>query len=51
VPEAEMIDAADSQFLVLGTAIAGVDGPTQTLQVWTPRGTQWLRLGVDTGQG
>jgi hypothetical protein len=51
VPEAEIIDAADSQFLVLGTAIAGVDGLTQTLQVWTPRGTQWLRLGVDTGQG
>jgi hypothetical protein len=50
-PEAEIIDAADSQFLVLGSAIAGADALAQTLQVWTLRGTQWLRLGVATGQG
>jgi hypothetical protein len=50
-PEAEIIDAADLQFLVLGFAHAGVDALVQTLQVWTPRGTQWLRLGVATGQG
>ena len=50
-PEAEIIDAADSQFLILGSAIAGVDALAQTLQVWTLRGTQWLRLGVDTGHG
>lgn len=50
-PEAEIIDAADSQFLILGSAIAGVDALAQTLQVWTLRGTQWLRLGVGEGQG
>ena len=50
-PQAEVIDAADSQFLVIGSAIAGADALAQTLQVWTLRGTQWLRLGVDTGQG
>ena len=50
-PEAKIIDAADSQFLILGSAIAGVDALAQTLQVWTLRGTQWLRLGVDTGHG
>src|ERR1700676_3143389 len=32
-PEAEIIDAADSQFLILGSAIAGVDALAQTLQV------------------
>jgi hypothetical protein len=51
VPQAEVIDAADSQFLVLGSAIGGADALAQTLQVWTLRGTRWLRLGADTGQG
>lgn len=50
-PQVEIIDAADSQFLVLGSAIGGVDALAQTLQVWTLRGTQWLRLGVDGGHG
>lgn len=50
-PEAEVIDPADSQFLILGSAIAGVDALTQTIEVWTLRGTQWLRLGVGLGTG
>ena len=50
VPQAEVIDAADSQFLVLGSAIGGADALAQTLQVWTLRGTHWLRLGADAGQ-
>ncbi|MFI5285746.1 MAG: hypothetical protein ACHQ4F_05455 [Candidatus Dormibacteria bacterium] len=51
VPEAEVIDPADSQFLILGAAIAGVDALSQTIQVWTLRGTQWLRLGVGLASG
>jgi hypothetical protein len=50
-PEAEVIDPADSQFLVLGSAIAGVDALVQTVEVWTLRGTQWLRLGGGAGRG
>jgi hypothetical protein len=51
VPEAEVTDPADSQFLILGAAIAGVDDLSQTIQVWTLRGTQWLRLGVGLASG
>lgn len=50
-PEAMVVDPADSQFLILGSAIAGVDALTQTVEVWTPRGTQWLRLGVGLATG
>jgi hypothetical protein len=50
-PEAEVIDPADSQFLILGSAIAGVDALTQTIQVWALRGTQWLRLDVGIATG
>jgi hypothetical protein len=50
-PEAEIADPADSQFLVLGSAIAGVDALAQTVQVWTLRGTAWLRLGVGPRPG
>lgn len=50
-PEAEVIDPADSQFLILGSAISGVDALTQTIQVWTLRGTAWLRLGGGSGTG
>lgn len=51
VPEAEVADPADSQFLILGAAIAGADALSQTIQVWTLRGTQWLRLGVGLASG
>jgi hypothetical protein len=47
--EAEVIDPVDSQFLVLGSAISGLDTLIQTLEVWTLRGTHWRRLGVGTG--
>ena len=50
-PEALVIDPANSQFLVLGSAIAGADALTQTVQVWAVRGTQWLRLGVGFSSG
>ena len=50
-PEAMVMDPADSQFLVLGSAIAGADALTQTVQVWAVRGTQWLRLGVGLASG
>jgi hypothetical protein len=50
-PEAEVIDPADSQFLILGSAISGVDALRQTIQVWTLRGTHWLRLGVGLATG
>jgi hypothetical protein len=50
-PEAEIADPADSHFLVLGSAIAGVDALAQTVQVWTLRGTAWLRLGVGPRPG
>lgn len=50
-PEALVIDPANSQFLVLGSAIAGADALTQTVQVWAMRGTQWLRLGVGLASG
>ena len=51
VPEAVVTDPADAQFLVLGSAIAGVDALVQTIEVWTPRGAQWLRLGVGLASG
>jgi hypothetical protein len=50
-PEAEAIDPADSQFLILGSAIAGADALTQTVQVWAMRGAHWLRLGVGLASG
>jgi hypothetical protein len=50
-PEAEVIDPADSQFLILGSAIAGLDALSQPVQVWTLRGTHWLRLGVGLASG
>ena len=50
-PEAEVVDPADSQFLVLGAAIGGVDALTQTVQVWAIRGTAWLRLGTGLHSG
>jgi hypothetical protein len=50
-PEAEVIDPADSQFLILGSAIAGADALTQTVQVWAMCGAHWLRLGVGLASG
>jgi hypothetical protein len=50
-PEAAVVDPSDSQFLLLGAAISGVDALVQTVEVWTLRGTHWLRLGTGFASG